>query len=166
MAKFWISVPYYDGKPRRKEMEGEPVTISKHKFFTFKNMFNNYIVTEIHTGAKLVQGITRKIAIKEARRIIKINGVEKLEAKIAKLPQVKNLPILEYPRDCRFLNDPIAHTIAMAHPSEVYGEFPDEFWAFFNYENPGITREKMEELLKASWDSEMKEYRDILKSST
>ena len=38
--------------------------------------------------------------------------------------------------------------IATAHPIEVYATYPDRFWAFFQAECPGMSREEMETRLK------------------
>ena len=38
-------------------------------------------------------------------------------------------------------------TMARAYPHEIYTLRPDDFWELFQRDYPGVTREKMEEIL-------------------
>ena len=42
----------------------------------------------------------------------------------------------------------IFREMAKAHPVEMYATFPAKFWEFFRQQRPGISRTKMERLLK------------------
>lgn len=50
--------------------------------------------------------------------------------------------------DTREAPDRVFASFARVYPHETYAAFPEEFWELFQKERPGISRKKMERLLK------------------
>lgn len=46
------------------------------------------------------------------------------------------------------LDDIAFRDLTRVYPHEVYAEFPDRFWEHFQRECPGVSRERMEQILK------------------